>query len=290
MEITQKSLYRLIKNAFTHDDLMDVCFECFPSLYDQLNPQGTFQAKARKLADHCIKYGHIRTLLGLVKARNPHQYQNFLDVDINESKVEEHGRGNGKVTLAVDLHEMAREDLIKLIEQNVVTFADMLHAPVVVIEIRAGSVILEIKTEDKAMEWLVHLYETDRLPQELKIQSIEELLDFPQQARFNSFGQALATYRKRSNDKAFGKYLTQQRLAELIDMETGFPSFAASTISNWELDKSYIRPRERYLLIAMVKILYQYDGLRSIKEADELLVAGGYTRLSIEEQEHIFGT
>ncbi len=91
-----------------------------------------------------------------------------------------------------------------------------------------------------------------------------------------SFGTLLRKYRKRSFHPETGQSLTQERLAESMGE-------ALATISYWEKDRRQIRATERSKLLNLLGILHSWGGLKTKGEADELLLAGGYSRLQATE-------
>ena len=110
---------------------------------------------------------------------------------------------------------------------------------------------------------------------------VEQLMTEPK-----SFGAWLRFFRNRCTDPNSGKYLTQTRLTELLELESNVP-YSYGTISNWERGKSSIHHKERHVLVSLIKILYQYGGLHSLLEAQTFLRAGGYRVLNETEITHI---
>lgn len=99
----------------------------------------------------------------------------------------------------------------------------------------------------------------------------------------SEFGSLLRKHRERSSDRFTGHKLTQERLAELMEVSVG-------TINNWEKDRRQIHAEERPLLLKLLETLHESGGLSTVSEADELLHAGGYRGLTeAERSQHLPG-
>ncbi len=103
-----------------------------------------------------------------------------------------------------------------------------------------------------------------------------------------AFGQQLRTFRHQCNshDSPHGG-LTQEKFAELVGEELGI-SYTGAAVSDWERSKSRIHADERPVLIALIKVLYKNEGVKTIEEANQLLNAGNYRDLDTTEIEEIF--
>lgn len=98
-----------------------------------------------------------------------------------------------------------------------------------------------------------------------------------------SFGCMLRFFRGRTADKRTGKPLSQARLADQLCTKTGL-IIGRNKVNNWETSKSYLSPQlERFLLTAIVTVLFEYKGIKSLGEANQLLEAGDYRTLNDEE-------
>ena len=104
-----------------------------------------------------------------------------------------------------------------------------------------------------------------------------------------SFGQRLRYYRRKGSDPRRGGLLTQERLGEYLGRELGHAGYSGAAVSDWERNKSKIDEEEWSVLLALITILHRSGGLTSATDADDLLRAGNYRDLSVEERASIFG-
>lgn len=109
------------------------------------------------------------------------------------------------------------------------------------------------------------------------------------------FGQRLRFYRERRIDPASSQAqngrgrLTQARFGELVGRKLGLDSgYTGAAVSEWELGKSAIHAHDRNLLLAIVAVLKGQGRLLTPREADELLMAGGYRPLDPLERAQVF--
>lgn len=86
-------------------------------------------------------------------------------------------------------------------------------------------------------------------------------------------------HRVNSRDPLNGRSLTQERLGEELNC-------SAQSIGHWE--QSRRRIRDRKIIIKLITVFYQYKGLHTPEEADTLLRAAGFSRLSLEERRRLF--
>ena len=98
-----------------------------------------------------------------------------------------------------------------------------------------------------------------------------------------SFGKLLKRYRKRCWDSARDRSLTQERLAELLGIESGVESLSGGTVSNWERGLNQIRRDDRHVLVGLLKVLHQGGGIEDLEAANKLLLAGNYRPLNDDE-------
>lgn len=96
-----------------------------------------------------------------------------------------------------------------------------------------------------------------------------------------SFGSLLRQYRTAASHPKSGHPLTQERLAELMDVSVG-------TIHNWERNRRQIRADDREQLLRLLSALHTWSGINTKDEANELLLAGGYRRLDKNETNSFF--
>lgn len=105
------------------------------------------------------------------------------------------------------------------------------------------------------------------------------------------FGQQLRKFRHRCHDsKSPQGKLTQERFGDLVGAEFGIQSYTGAAVSDWERGKTKIHADDGYLLMAMIKVLYEYGGIRTIDEANELLQAGNFRNLDPVEEKQIFAS
>lgn len=98
-----------------------------------------------------------------------------------------------------------------------------------------------------------------------------------------SFGELLKLCRNRCWDADRERSLTQERLAELLSIESGVESYSGSTVSNWERGLNQIRRDDRHVLVALIKVMHQGGGMQNPEAANKLLIAGNYRPLNDDE-------
>lgn len=103
----------------------------------------------------------------------------------------------------------------------------------------------------------------------------------------SAFGDLLRSYRHQSRDPQSGRPLTQERLAELLSIESGLEGYSGGTVSNWERGANQIRRDDRHVLVGLVKTLYQTGGIKIAAEAQQLLLSGNYRPLDQMELSQI---
>ncbi|MCA9734850.1 tetratricopeptide repeat protein [candidate division KSB1 bacterium] len=74
-------LRKLLVNAFSDEELTDLCFDYFRPVYENFASGMSKGAKTRRLLDYCIRQDQIEILLELVEKQNPGQYNHFLGLD-----------------------------------------------------------------------------------------------------------------------------------------------------------------------------------------------------------------
>ncbi len=102
------------------------------------------------------------------------------------------------------------------------------------------------------------------------------------------FGKLLRFYRRSSTDPLRGGRLTQERVGELLGLEIGGTGYSAAAVSEWERGRSHIKQADYRVLVALVKVLVQCNGMKTLQEAHTLLQAGNYRSLNDAEQQEIF--
>jgi len=68
---------RLLSAAFNDGELMTLCFDRFPEVYDGFGSGMPKSEKIRALVDHCRQRGQVEELLQAIEAYNPFQYRKF---------------------------------------------------------------------------------------------------------------------------------------------------------------------------------------------------------------------
>jgi len=106
----------------------------------------------------------------------------------------------------------------------------------------------------------------------------------------STFGKLLRQYRNQCTDPLSGKHLTQEQLAELLGQEPNVGSYTGATISHWERGKYRIDHDDRGLLVGLTKVLHKCGGIKTLDEANMLLLAGNYRPLDEYEIRHISST
>lgn len=106
----------------------------------------------------------------------------------------------------------------------------------------------------------------------------------------NTFGKTLRSFRQASNDPGRdNRRLSQSRLGELIGHEMGDRGVSGAAVSDWEHGKSKISAQDRNMLLALIKVLHQCEGISTLEDANQLLEAGDYRALNRKEAQGIFG-
>jgi len=102
------------------------------------------------------------------------------------------------------------------------------------------------------------------------------------------FGEQLRKFRQQCNDaeSPHGK-LTQEKLGDLIGGELGI-RYSGAAVSDWERGESKIHADDRRVLAALIKVLHDYGGLETVEQAGQLLEAGNYRALNLDETKAIF--
>jgi hypothetical protein len=105
----------------------------------------------------------------------------------------------------------------------------------------------------------------------------------------NEFGALLRNFRESCKDPAFPtKRFSQGTFGELVGRELGTDGYSSAAVSDWELGKSKINADHRLVLTALIKVLYEHGGLKTVEQANQLLKAGNYRDLNAEEIGKVF--
>lgn len=99
----------------------------------------------------------------------------------------------------------------------------------------------------------------------------------------NEFGEILRSYRTKCHDRERNRSLSQERLAELLSIESGVETYTGSTVSNWERGLNKIRRDDRHVLVGLIKVLHESGGIESPDAANKLLLAGNYRPFNDDE-------
>jgi hypothetical protein len=103
-----------------------------------------------------------------------------------------------------------------------------------------------------------------------------------------SFGELLRYYRRESTDPQRGGSLTQERLGELLGNEIGIrEGMTGATISHWERGKHRIGSDDMLTLIALIKVLHDCNGIKTLAQAKSLLQSVNCRDLTPEEIQQI---
>jgi hypothetical protein len=102
-----------------------------------------------------------------------------------------------------------------------------------------------------------------------------------------TFGKQLKNFRQQTRYPVTGRSLTQQQLGDFLQEEMGV-HYTGAAISDWERDKAKPGINDRPVLLSLIKILKQYEGIKTLTEANLLLEAGNYRDLNLNEREKVF--
>ncbi|GAB4579468.1 MAG: hypothetical protein Fur0022_22060 [Anaerolineales bacterium] len=98
-----------------------------------------------------------------------------------------------------------------------------------------------------------------------------------------SFGTLLRAYRLRAKVGVSGKFLTQAELAEYLDTLAGLPGYGGELVSYWETGKR--KPPPRRIIVGLLQVLKEFEGVHSVVEANELLISADYRPLDEHERQ-----
>lgn len=103
------------------------------------------------------------------------------------------------------------------------------------------------------------------------------------------FGELLRTYRHKSTDpRNPARKLSQERLGQLLGTELNDGGFSGAAVSDWERGVSKIHADQRRVLTGLIRVLYERGGIETFQEANQLLEAGNYRVLNLDEMRTIF--
>src|SRR5215207_5135703 len=105
-----------------------------------------------------------------------------------------------------------------------------------------------------------------------------------------TFGKALRTFREMTRDPdRHNRPLSQVRLGVLMGHIMDDRGFSGAAVSNWERGGNKISEDDRKVLVALIKVLYEYGGIETPEDSNQLLEAGNYRTLDKEEAHEVFG-
>lgn len=105
----------------------------------------------------------------------------------------------------------------------------------------------------------------------------------------SEFGNLLRNFREGCKDPLFpARRLSQARFGQLLGNEFGIQSYSGAAVSDWEHGKSKIHADDRLVLVALINVLHEGGGLKTVEQANELLEAGNYRALNPGETKILF--
>ena len=105
----------------------------------------------------------------------------------------------------------------------------------------------------------------------------------------NEFSKLLRNFRESCHDPIFSaRRLSQQKFGELLGNELGAQGYSGAAVSDWERGRSKIHADDRLVLAAIISVLHEAGGLKTINDANQLLEAGNYRALDEGEKQKIF--
>ena len=105
----------------------------------------------------------------------------------------------------------------------------------------------------------------------------------------SDFGKLLRSFRNRCIDPDNSEQkLTQEKLGELLGWKLNTDGYSGAAVSEWERGISKIRVNQREVLLSLLEILVQWGGLGTLAEANQLLEAGNYRALHLDEAKTLF--
>jgi len=106
----------------------------------------------------------------------------------------------------------------------------------------------------------------------------------------NEFGTLLRDFRESYRDPLFpARKLSQVRLGELLGGKLGIQGYSGAAVCDWENGKNKIHADDRLVLTALIQVLIECGGLKTMENANQLLNAGNYRALDAGETQKVFG-
>jgi internalin A len=81
VDISQGNLRKLVESALTDNQLIDLCFDDSPRIFDQFTTGQTRSQRIRSLVEYIFKQGKKKELLSAIERLNPHKYNEFMRRD-----------------------------------------------------------------------------------------------------------------------------------------------------------------------------------------------------------------
>ena len=69
----------LLNDAFSDGELTTLCFDHYPTVYDQFSDSMSKSDKIQRLIEYCARQGQMAALLSKVRELNPAQYNRYAD-------------------------------------------------------------------------------------------------------------------------------------------------------------------------------------------------------------------
>lgn len=152
MEYDTRAIRKLLSNAFNDDELIIFCFDYFPEVSQRLSPVMGLFIKIQILLDYCKRYGQFEKLLQLMKQENPHQYERHKPYERGETTTTQLTLHlNGELS---DLTAVQQGALTASFQSLLASILDLCVDEIEVLNLRPGSIILEIRMPQEAAQKL----------------------------------------------------------------------------------------------------------------------------------------
>lgn len=167
-EVTNEVLRSLLTDAFGRDDLISLCFDRFPELYEDAKGW-TYQALIRELISYAKRRGWTADLLEAVKQRNPEQFERYTPYLAKSFYLA--GPGLARITVEIPNDNELIGDVLRSLASLLET-QGRIHC----VKVEMGSLHLTIILPAYAIDRLLALYEAgDKRLTDLKIGSVDLL-------------------------------------------------------------------------------------------------------------------
>ena len=176
----------LLNAAFSDEELTAVCFDFFKPVHDDFTVGVSRLTKIQLLLAHCTRYDKLENLLQIVQTKNSAQYAKFEPLLKQFPQITEIESNGGKtrleLTFPIDWVRVPPERRDALISALVGALAGVLGIPhdlIGVLQVRIGSLVLQLEMPTKSAARLIALYESS-LPT-MQDLGIEHISLIPQQ-------------------------------------------------------------------------------------------------------------